>query len=161
MELRNKIKGLRKAKGYTLQELGDKVGVTPSTVRKWESGEIETIRSDKLDSLARALDVAPAYLMGWTEEKGRYVNYGNDPRLFVPITDLSATDFKELIRDPAWEAKILEVNPNEENPFRKVITKDQLQEEEEELINIYRKLDLRRRIKLLNLALDLESEIEK
>lgn len=158
MELRNRIKGLRKLKNYTLQELGNKVGVTASTVRKWESGEIETIRSDKIDSLAKALDVSPAYLLGWTEEMGHYNSVGDDPRLFIPMAELSDKDIEELLNDPSWMNNKVEEHPDELSPYRRVITEGQLKEEETELVKIYRGLDLRRRIKLLNYAMDLETE---
>lgn len=69
MELQDKIRQLRLEKGMTLEEVGKKVGVGKSTVRKWESGDIKNMRRDKIALLARALDVSPAYLMGWSENK--------------------------------------------------------------------------------------------
>lgn len=68
-ELSNKIKKLRLARGLTLQEVGDIVGVGKSTVRKWENGIIENMRRDKIAKLAKALDVSPAFLMGWEDLK--------------------------------------------------------------------------------------------
>ena len=64
-ELSTKIKQLRIEKGLTLQDIGDKVGVGKSTVRKWENGIIENMRRDKIAKLADALGVSPAFLMGW------------------------------------------------------------------------------------------------
>lgn len=52
----------------TLEELGLKVGVGKSTVRKWETGQIANMRRDKIASLADALNVSPSYLMGWEDE---------------------------------------------------------------------------------------------
>lgn len=54
----------------TLEELGNKVGVGKSTVRKWENGMIANMRRDKIAKLADALNVSPAYLMGWNESSG-------------------------------------------------------------------------------------------
>ena len=68
MDLGQKIHMLRKNKGMTLAELGQKVGVGASTVRKWETGFIENLRRDKIKKLADALSTTPAYLMGWEEE---------------------------------------------------------------------------------------------
>lgn len=45
MTLGDRIHYLRTEKGYTLQELGDMVGVGASTVRKWETGYIKTLRT--------------------------------------------------------------------------------------------------------------------
>lgn len=63
-----KIKLLRKAKGLTLEEVANIVGVGKSTVRKWEEGTIANMRRDKIASLAMALGTTPAYLMGWDED---------------------------------------------------------------------------------------------
>lgn len=67
MDIGEKIKILRKQKGMTLEELGDKIGVGKSTVRKWETGMIANMRRDKISKIAEALDTTPAYLMGWEE----------------------------------------------------------------------------------------------
>lgn len=67
MDIGDKIKALRLEKGLTLEQLGDKVGVGKSTVRKWEDGLIQNMRRDKIAKLASALDTTPAYLMGWEE----------------------------------------------------------------------------------------------
>ena len=63
----DKIHYLRTQQGLTLQELGDKVGVGASTVRKWETGYIKTLRTDKMQKLSSALGTTVDYLMGWTE----------------------------------------------------------------------------------------------
>ena len=62
-----RIKNLRLENNMTLEELGNKVGVGKSTVRKWENGMIANMRRDKIAKLADALNVSPAYLMGWNE----------------------------------------------------------------------------------------------
>lgn len=62
-----RIKRLRLKKNMTLEELGNQVGVGKSTVRKWETGMIANMRCDKIAKLADALDVSPAYLMGWKD----------------------------------------------------------------------------------------------
>lgn len=67
MTLGDRIHYLRTEKGYTLQELGDKVGVGASTVRKWETGYIKTLRTDKMQKLSNALGTSVDYLMGWTD----------------------------------------------------------------------------------------------
>ena len=64
-----RIRDRRIALELTLDELGKKVGVGASTVRKWETGFIKDMRSDKIQKVADALDVTPAYLMGWDESQ--------------------------------------------------------------------------------------------
>lgn len=62
-----RIKELRLQKNMTLEELGNKVGVGKSTVRKWETGAIANMRRDKIWKLADALDVPIPELMGWID----------------------------------------------------------------------------------------------
>lgn len=73
MTLGDRIHYLRMQKGYTLQELGDMVGVGASTVRKWETGFIKVLRADKMQKLSNALGASVDYLMGWSENN---VNVG-------------------------------------------------------------------------------------
>lgn len=70
MDMGEKIKTLREERGMTLEQLGDRVGVGKSTVRKWETGIIANMRRDKIALLADALHVTPAYLMGWEDDSG-------------------------------------------------------------------------------------------
>ena len=58
-----KIKMLREQRGYTLEELGKRVGVGKSTVRKWETGFIENMGRDKIASLADVFGVSPNYFI--------------------------------------------------------------------------------------------------
>ncbi len=67
MDMGTIIKQLREERGMTLEQLGDKIGVGKSTVRKWENGMIANMRRDKIGLIANALGVSPAYLMGWEE----------------------------------------------------------------------------------------------
>ncbi|MFR0873016.1 MAG: hypothetical protein ACLSG5_17410 [Oscillospiraceae bacterium] len=43
------------------------------TVRKWETGYIKTLRTDKMQKLSNALGTSVDYLMGWTDNS---VNVG-------------------------------------------------------------------------------------
>jgi len=53
------IKQRRMELGLTLDALGNMVGVSKSTVKKWESGYIKNMRRDKIVALANALKVSP------------------------------------------------------------------------------------------------------
>lgn len=63
------IKSRRKELNLTLEQVGDLVGVGKSTVRKWETGDIENMKRDKIVKLAKALRVSPSYVMGIEEEQ--------------------------------------------------------------------------------------------
>lgn len=70
MSIGDKIREKRKNKGYTLEQLADEIGITKSTVLKYENGTI-AIPSDKIEKIAKVLSVSPAYLMGWEDTKGK------------------------------------------------------------------------------------------
>ena len=72
MEMGEKIKTLRKAQGLTLEQVGQAVGVGKSTVRKWEEGDIQNMRRDKIAALASALRTTPEFLMGWNQREDRW-----------------------------------------------------------------------------------------
>lgn len=59
------IKDLRIKSGMTMDELGEKLGVQKSAVRKWEKGAVENIKRTTIQNMADIFDVDPCYLMGW------------------------------------------------------------------------------------------------
>ena len=67
MDFKDTIKARRKELGLTLEEVGKIVGVSKTTIQRWESGEIKNQRRDKIVKLAQALQMTPAQLMGWAE----------------------------------------------------------------------------------------------
>ena len=86
MTVGERIKNLREQQGMTLEELGNKVGVGKSTVRKWENSMIENMRRDKIAKLASALGVTPLYLMGWDEKESSLPSNISVPAAYpVPI----------------------------------------------------------------------------
>ena len=68
------IKRLRIENNMTLEQLGDKVGVGKSTVRKWENGMIANMRRDKIAKIADVFNVSPSYLIGWDNNVGPITN---------------------------------------------------------------------------------------
>ena len=77
MEFKDLVKKRRLEIGATLEEIGNAVGVSKATVQRWESGEIENVRRDKIAKLAKALKTTPAYLMGWEEDIDELYQYEN------------------------------------------------------------------------------------
>lgn len=89
VEMKDKIKALRKQQGFTLEEVGNTVGerikarrkelgmnadrlaeligVERSTVFRYEKGDIEKLSGDVLGPICQVLNISPAYLMGWEE----------------------------------------------------------------------------------------------
>lgn len=85
-EIGLRIKSAREGKGMTLQEVADKVGIAKSTVQRYEAGLIEKIKLPVVSSIAKALDVDPAWVIGKTDEpktekfelKGAYFNFAKE-----------------------------------------------------------------------------------
>lgn len=67
MEVKDIIKQRRIELGYTLKDISEKVGVEPSTVSRWESGDIANMKRDKIHALAKALRLSPNVIMGLDE----------------------------------------------------------------------------------------------
>lgn len=68
-----RIRGKRQNLGYTLEKLANEIGVTPSTILKYENGSIN-IPSDKIEKISLVLNTTPAYLMGWEDNKDKMIN---------------------------------------------------------------------------------------
>lgn len=66
-EIINRIKTRRNELMLSYQDLADKTGLSKSTLQRYETGAIKNMPLDKLGVLAKALNVSPAYLMGWKE----------------------------------------------------------------------------------------------
>lgn len=81
MDIWLKIKNRRNELGLTLKEVAKALGVSESTVQRYETSEIKNMGIDKVEALANILKVTPEYLMGWSDEKGDYSSYD-----LLPIT---------------------------------------------------------------------------
>lgn len=68
MKIGDRIKQKRESVGMTQPELAALIQSTKQNIYKYESGIITNIPSDKIEAIAAALMVSPAYLMGWEEE---------------------------------------------------------------------------------------------
>lgn len=66
-EIMSRMKNRREELNMSYQTLSDKVGISKSTLQRYETGHIKNMPVDKLEDIADALRVAPAYLMGWTD----------------------------------------------------------------------------------------------
>lgn len=57
------LKARRIELGYTVDKLGEIVGVNGSTISRWERGEIDNMRRDKIVILAKALKISPMVII--------------------------------------------------------------------------------------------------
>lgn len=63
-KISNRIYNERIKLNLTMEELANKVGVTKSTISKWEKGHIDDIKASHISALAKALYVSPLWLLG-------------------------------------------------------------------------------------------------
>lgn len=68
MDIGSRIKALREARGLTLEQVGDFVGVNKATVQRYEIGNIDIKRNVAI-KLAECLGTSPSYIMGWTDDR--------------------------------------------------------------------------------------------
>lgn len=64
MTIGQRIKLSRKANRMTQEELAGKIGTTKQTIYKYEN-DVVKIPLNKIEAIARVLQVSPAYLAGW------------------------------------------------------------------------------------------------
>lgn len=69
MNIGEKIKSARLAKGYTQEELGNLIGVQKSAVAKYETGRVVNIKRSVLAKISKVLDIAPVELVSDINEK--------------------------------------------------------------------------------------------
>jgi transcriptional regulator with XRE-family HTH domain len=63
-----RIKSRRKQKQMSADEVASKLGVSRSTIFRYENGHIEKVPANVLERLAEILDTTPTYLMGWDDD---------------------------------------------------------------------------------------------
>ncbi len=84
MNIGSRIKKKRLEKNVTLEELGKKADVNKATIQRYESGKITNIPSDRIERISEALNVSPAYLMGWEDENSDPI-LENIPGIITPV----------------------------------------------------------------------------
>lgn len=100
MTIGERIKKKRIEKGWSLQELTDRMGyANKSTVARIESGEIDPPQS-KVVKFAETLNVGVSYLMGWEEKNDTLadiiVRMRTDEKFFVAVEILDELEPEQL-----------------------------------------------------------------
>lgn len=147
-----KIRRMRKLRGLTQEELGDRLGITKAAINKYESGAIKDYSGDRLKAMANALNVTYEYLLGL--DKGEDANTE-----FAAAEQLIEKDKNNLYR-----LSISEKGVNIDTSLIDEYTEargDILTSNERELIHIYRKLNLKQQTKILSLMFEYDEENAK
>ena len=97
MTLGERIREQREAKGMTQLELAHKIGYsTTGAISLIEAGKRD-ISLEKVKEIARALDVTPHWLMGWSASP-----HDTKSDLQLTIDELQGLDAKQLARLRAY-----------------------------------------------------------
>ena len=94
MTLAQRLKSRREQLKLTQSYVAKKIGVATQTIFKYENEIVTNIPLDRLELLAKALDVTPAYLMGWEDSES------NNSLIADIIIKLRTDDnFMEVVAD--------------------------------------------------------------
>ena len=101
----------RKELGLTLEEIGNATGVSKSTVKKWENGFITNMRKDKIESLAKVLNIDPLILIQGVPRYGKQLKaarekYGLSISELADRTGISKSnlaDYEEDTVEPSMD----------------------------------------------------------
>ena len=94
------IEERRKELNLTLEEIGNAVGVSKSTVKKWESGYISNMKRDKISLLAKVLQISPTKLIDDDDpiESNATILPQSDIRM-IPLYESVSAGFGAAARD--------------------------------------------------------------
>ena len=98
MEVKEIIFCRRRELGLTLEEIAVKVGVSKSTVKKWETGYIKNMRCDKMLLLADALKISPLDLLGGNSANNADGYYDNS-KMITRIEALRTDPARRILFD--------------------------------------------------------------
>lgn len=90
-----KIKALREKIGLSSSELAVRIDVSKQNMYKYENDIITNIPSDKIELIAKCLNVSPAYIMGW-EQNDNAVKEINKPEILYLYDKLDIEDRAEI-----------------------------------------------------------------
>ena len=85
LTLGKKIKQAREAKGVTLNDIAEKIGVAKSTIQRYENGKISTPKLPVVHAIASALDVNPSWLVGKSPDMYEPVNVNRSSAVRIPV----------------------------------------------------------------------------
>lgn len=88
MSVGKRIKERRNELHMSVEELATKLNKNRATIYRYEKGEIENLPLDILESLAKALDTTPQYLMGWDKKlSGMRMTEGDNESMYFAVNE--------------------------------------------------------------------------
>ena len=81
MDIGEKIKRLRVERGWTQQDLGDRIGVQKAAINKYEIGSVVNLKQKTIRALSEVFGVAAAWLMDDSDWPPAYLDSAEDTDL--------------------------------------------------------------------------------
>ena len=69
MEINNILQQRRKELGLTQLDVAEAVGVSEATISRWESGDIDNMKRNRIAAYAKVLQISPSVIMGIEDNK--------------------------------------------------------------------------------------------
>jgi repressor LexA len=139
-EIMERLKNRRVELDISYQELADKTGLSKSTLQRYETGSIKNMPIDKLEIVAGALKIDPAFLMGWESVKSQKSKGVKIPVLGrvaagIPIEAIEdVIDYEEITEELARTGEFfcLEISGDSMSP--RMLEKDVVVVKKQEMI---------------------------
>lgn len=103
------IRKLRKEKGWTQQELGDRLGVQKSAIAKYESGRVKNLKRTTIKKMAEIFNVVPMVFIDsdaittidpqWGDDAANRDYLADKPDLLAIYNDLVKSDELTILFD--------------------------------------------------------------
>lgn len=104
-----RIRMLRKKRGYNQKELANLLGKSLRTIQKYESGEIE-VSIAMVNELAKVLDTTSTYLLGYQTGDFKFDSLSNVMECLFQIERITGLNFSIEIKKPplydGWQCSI-------------------------------------------------------
>lgn len=101
--------------GYTLIKLQEMTGIPKSAIQRYATGDTEKLPIDRVEKIALATNVSPAYLMGWDDEDKMLSGVNKVATLVIDLNDNSFSyyklDLKKIVYSGIFE--LFKKNSNE------------------------------------------------
>ena len=109
------IESRRKELNLTLEQIGKYVGVSKSTVKKWETGFIDNMKRDKIALLADILKVSPLEIIGIETKSvdSKNLKQKNEINLFTPHEQKVIKHYRQKPEMQPAVDKLLGIEDNE------------------------------------------------
>ena len=88
MTVGERIREKRKELGISADELANLLGVSRSTIFRYENGDIEKVPIDTLLLISKVLNTTLIYIMGWENDDNKLEKIGPNHFHEIPIPQL-------------------------------------------------------------------------